>query len=301
MFGRRLQGGQFEYMPLPGHPFRAAMRALRIGDAAVQHVEVGACLNRGALAPGMAALILPLRMEGAPTVANGMQLGQEDAVLLPGGTELMAAGAGSRHWIGLALPERDFAGIVPLAPHRPGVERPLGVLRLRPDLHARLCEALLAVAATAANGMDAAAGVAGQLGLALRELTEEALSPEPAQRTPGRAVREAVRVLRQSEEYLHANLARPIHRDELCVALGVSRRKLHDAFVATVGMSPPTYLKLRRLVLARRALRAGRGRETLVKSIALSHGFWHLGHFAKDYKEMFGESPSRTAAWSQTA
>jgi hypothetical protein len=33
-----------------------------------------------------------------------------------------------------------------------------------------------------------------------------------------------------------------------------------------------------------------------VKSIALSHGFWHLGQFAHDYRATFGEAPSETLA-----
>jgi AraC family transcriptional regulator, ethanolamine operon transcriptional activator len=31
-----------------------------------------------------------------------------------------------------------------------------------------------------------------------------------------------------------------------------------------------------------------------VKKIALDSGFWHLGHFAKDYHALFGENPSET-------
>jgi AraC family ethanolamine operon transcriptional activator len=33
-----------------------------------------------------------------------------------------------------------------------------------------------------------------------------------------------------------------------------------------------------------------------VKSVALSHGFWHLGQFARDYRETFGETPTETLA-----
>jgi AraC family ethanolamine operon transcriptional activator len=36
-----------------------------------------------------------------------------------------------------------------------------------------------------------------------------------------------------------------------------------------------------------------------VKAVALSHGFWHLGQFAHDYRVSFGESPSETLARAQ--
>ena len=34
--------------------------------------------------------------------------------------------------------------------------------------------------------------------------------------------------------------------------------------------------------------------EALVKQIAYSHGFSHLGHFSSDYRQLFGEAPSET-------
>jgi AraC family ethanolamine operon transcriptional activator len=32
----------------------------------------------------------------------------------------------------------------------------------------------------------------------------------------------------------------------------------------------------------------------VVKESALQWGFWHLGHFAGSYRDIFGESPSET-------
>jgi AraC family transcriptional regulator, ethanolamine operon transcriptional activator len=49
-------------------------------------------------------------------------------------------------------------------------------------------------------------------------------------------------------------------------------------------------------MLVRRALASGGAGVRLVKSVALAHGFWHLGNFARDYRERFGEAPSETLA-----
>jgi AraC-like DNA-binding protein len=117
----------------------------------------------------------------------------------------------------------------------------------------------------------------------------------------GRAARDCMRILRESEEYLRAHIERPIYSDELCRIVGVSPRKLHTAFVSVTGMSPLAYLKRRRLSLVRRALRSGQGDARLVKSIALAHGFWHLGNFAHDYREIFGEAPSETLSRARQA
>lgn len=111
---------------------------------------------------------------------------------------------------------------------------------------------------------------------------------------PKRAVREAVRIHRQVEDLLFSRLAEPIYTAQVCDTLKVSPRKLHDAIVATCGMSPHAYLKSRRLSLARRALRTAAPEARLVKRVAIAHGFWHFGNFAHDYRELFGETPSET-------
>jgi AraC family ethanolamine operon transcriptional activator len=137
-------------------------------------------------------------------------------------------------------------------------------------------------------------GSAEALAQSIQELLADTLTPEARHLPIPRATREAHRVVRAADEYLKANLGQPIYRSQLCAALGVSLRKLHDSFIATTGMSPQTYLKTRRLMMARGALRRAGGEPALVKSVALAHGFWHFGHFARDYRMQFGESPSET-------
>ena len=46
--------------------------------------------------------------------------------------------------------------------------------------------------------------------------------------------------------------------------------------------------------MVRAALQSYEGRVPLIKSVALGHGFWHLGQFAHDYRATFGETPSDT-------
>lgn len=50
---------------------------------------------------------------------------------------------------------------------------------------------------------------------------------------------------------------------------------------------------LRRMHLARRALRRAAGGET-VTDVATRYGFWQLGRFAVEYRALFGETPSAT-------
>ncbi|MCL6608033.1 MAG: helix-turn-helix domain-containing protein [Geminicoccaceae bacterium] len=109
-------------------------------------------------------------------------------------------------------------------------------------------------------------------------------------------MREAVRVVGWVDDLLFARLSEPIYTTQLCEALRISPRKLHDAMIAVCGMSPHAYLKARRLSLARRALLTTTSEARLVKRVALAHGFWHFGNFSRDYRALFGETPSETLA-----
>ena len=59
-------------------------------------------------------------------------------------------------------------------------------------------------------------------------------------------------------------------------------------------MSPKQYLLLRRMQLARWALRAASPEATTVTELATRYGFWQLGRFAVEYRALFGETPSAT-------
>jgi AraC family ethanolamine operon transcriptional activator len=76
----------------------------------------------------------------------------------------------------------------------------------------------------------------------------------------------------------------------LCMELGVSRRTLQNAFQRVLGVSPLAYLRAIRLGAVRQALKTA----SSVTEAATDMGFWHFGHFAKDYQAMFGELPSQT-------
>jgi AraC-like DNA-binding protein len=106
--------------------------------------------------------------------------------------------------------------------------------------------------------------------------------------------RHRARVMRRLEEALMANPEQPLYMAELSAQVGASYWTLRDCCLEYLGISPKRYLWLRRMHLARRALRSADAERTTVTGITADYGFWELGRFSVAYRSLFGESPSTT-------
>jgi AraC family ethanolamine operon transcriptional activator len=110
---------------------------------------------------------------------------------------------------------------------------------------------------------------------------------------PSLTVRRA-QMVKQAEDYMLANLDQPLTLKDICKALHISSRPLFYGFQELFGLSPMSYLKVQRLNQVRRSLKVADPVTSSVMSIASRYGFWSAGHFARDYRQMFGELPSET-------
>jgi len=113
------------------------------------------------------------------------------------------------------------------------------------------------------------------------------LEREPADTLPSH--------VRRAEEFIEANWDQAITIEKLVEATGIGARAIFRAFQQTRGYSPMAFAKMVRLKRARELLSAPNA-ETSVTSVAFVCGFGNLGHFARDYREAFGERPSTTLA-----
>lgn len=100
--------------------------------------------------------------------------------------------------------------------------------------------------------------------------------------------------IRQIIMYMEANWNKPITNASLAKKSGKSSRLIHRYFAAH-GTSPMRYLKKIRLQHAREML-SNPSAKTSVSAVSFKCCFSNLGHFAKDYREEFGELPSVTLA-----
>jgi AraC-like DNA-binding protein len=85
-----------------------------------------------------------------------------------------------------------------------------------------------------------------------------------------------------------------IYIPAICRATNVAQRTLNVCCHETLGMSPKRYLLLRRMYLARQALRRSGPANATVTGVATTLGFFDLGRFAVQYRALFGETPSAT-------
>jgi len=110
------------------------------------------------------------------------------------------------------------------------------------------------------------------------------------------ALRQHASVMRRFHGLIEGSPDHAFFIPELCVAIGVSERTLRVCCHEQLGIGPKRYLLLRRMRLARRALRTSPPTATTVTEIATRYGFWQFGRFAGEYKTLFGELPSAMLA-----
>ena len=268
----------------------------------------GSCLDMTSLGPAMLfSGVMPRDCYALVYVMNCPQPGHSFnfrtrhtagymGVFAPGGAIDAHAPAGCRHAT-LTLPIAEFHAC--LATHFPAA--PEAVLALGAPLHiapaeqARLGVILEAVSTRLTDPEAPLTDESSRRQLerdlraaffaAMRSGCAQAI-PQPSLRVEHRHLR-----LRQARDYLAAHLHEPIYLADLCGATGLSRRALENLFNDFLGICPKVFLRHLRLHAARRAFQHAAPHPGVVKRVALEWGFWHLGHFAAEYRALFGESP----------
>ena len=107
-------------------------------------------------------------------------------------------------------------------------------------------------------------------------------------------------IMLRFEDALAAHSGPQPNMPALCSAVGVPERTLRVCCTEFLGMSPTRYLMLRRLNMARSALRRANPATASVAEIARTHQFLEPGRFAVTYRTVFGEMPSTTLRRAST-
>jgi AraC-like DNA-binding protein len=101
-------------------------------------------------------------------------------------------------------------------------------------------------------------------------------------------------IAKRAIDLMHAHPETPWSTAELARVSGVSARALQRAFERSGQPSPMVYLRQLRLHRVQAELAANSPDSVTVTMIAGRWGFIHLGRFASQYRQLFGETPSET-------
>jgi AraC-like DNA-binding protein len=100
-------------------------------------------------------------------------------------------------------------------------------------------------------------------------------------------------VVRRAERFMADNADAPITVSDVADHLGISLRSLQAGFRQWRETTPTAFLRRARLQRVREELLRS-GNEANVTTVALRHGFSHLGRFSAQYRSAFGEDPRVT-------
>ncbi len=98
----------------------------------------------------------------------------------------------------------------------------------------------------------------------------------------------------EARAYMHTHLREQIGIEEISKKVNLSVRSLRNYFQEELGTSPKQYLTALRLTKIRDELKVLPLEKGVVERTARQFGFQHMGRFSKNYKDFFGELPSKT-------
>lgn len=269
------------------------MRLLRIRMAQPFHAS-------GAKPVGHQVVTVPLDRAGA-----GAPLRSHGQVLPPGCLfglaphgEIHLSTAGSCH-LALVMLERHRFQLQAQAlggPEFTGRVLAGNWVPLDPGRHGDLRRSLLELFALAETrpGMLALPAVAQLAGGNLLPLLVEALAHGAQCQPQLRRPPARIELVKLAQRWMAEHPHRPITLEALCREVHAGRRSLIQGFRDHLGMGPMAYLKLQRLHGVRRQLLAADPRDTRIHALAVEWGFLNPGHFARDYRNLFGELPGAT-------
>jgi AraC family ethanolamine operon transcriptional activator len=285
-------GWDTRYRPLKREGFNGRMISLRTNSIQIDMEQFETPMEIAGSAPTAGlSCVLPLPNSSAYS-SCGEAVTPTHIDVFGSGHEVFAVTPRRTHWLCVSIFDCffEYQNDSHLMPALPGKNQTHAILRSDPHALALLrsrCLAAISVYRQGTLGCDSGKhlfhDIALQTGLALRGVAE----------APVKGRLRQYRLARRARDYILNRMSDPPTILEICGALHVPERTLHRAFVQVYGVAPKDFLKTQRLLAVRQALQTAEPSQT-VGHTAPSFGFYELGHFARDYKAMFGELPSTT-------
>lgn len=285
------------YEQLSAGRFSGELEEIWLGDVQVFRECTNQIVHEAGLAwQGSLTFGIPLETEGQGWYC-GEVFDQRSMLTLKGGEELDFRTPKRLDILGVTANEAAFRMYAKRVEGRDIEAEIAGQRVLRGD--PAQAQELRAFLLTAINTVKASPQLLGHA--AMRKALEQAIygsllaaigNPNECPRPPSTSETRR-QIVNRARDYMRQHVEEPITIADLCAELNVSRRTLQYSFQDVLDLNPVGFLRALRLNGVRRALRRAE-ESSSVADIAASWGFWHLSHFAADYRAMFGELPSET-------
>jgi AraC family ethanolamine operon transcriptional activator len=297
-------GWKNDYLQLEKGHFRGRMLFSESGSTQISRCVWEKRLRHRGLQPkGTIVLGVTLSQQGGTGTYLGAPIELDTVIVQRGEARLEIFSAPTWDATSLVIPESEFtdqiAALTQRAPEN--IMKHRGLAKVSGPQSARLrqaCHGYFSVASTLQRSPDLGsppleAMAADLVSLVIRVVVDSQFEPGPPPNLSRR-----LEIIRKTEEFAESFPNRPLRVPDVCRHVGTSERSLRYAFEDLAGISPAAYLKFQRLSRVHTALLVADPGETLVKTSAYEHRFWHLGQFSRDYRLAFGERPSETLARS---
>jgi len=265
----------------------AHTRNIQMSDV-IHHVGVH---ERGGILPGMYAVSLPVVLGRDPLYFCGGRLDDNECPGLLSGEEFETHSRGSVKYVSLVV-DADL------------LDREAVQLTGRPfsDLtqSQRVCidkRDQLQLMQTISALMQKLKDCQHCLSVRQQELIEKQLieqlllsicPPSGRVKIPNRRL-----VAWRAEHLIRQHPEQHLDINQLCCVIGCSTRTLHLGFKERYGTTPGKYSRTLALNAVRQKL-CQQSQEKTISEIAMAWGFYHLGRFSQQYKQLFTELPSVT-------
>jgi AraC family ethanolamine operon transcriptional activator len=267
---------------------------VELGNIALQHVQIGSAATfAGAGTPDALTLGLPLTKPGEMRI-DGRPLSNNSFIVVRAGQAFAFTGRQVTRWAGVTLP--DGHPVLGEEWHEVAQRRD----GPRTQTHLPLLEFLCGLVTRACSGQ---AGIRLADPAAVRAAEQEILiatarvlerSTRAHESRVGRPYFPRERVIARTLQVVEAHRDQPLLMSDLCSATAVSERTLRNVFQEYFGVGPIRFLKLRQLREIHAALSLADPSHETVTQLAGRFGVWDFSLFARNYKRLYGESPSET-------
>lgn len=291
-FAEAITGVEGRFIPTARSTSEWWSEAVRPGSVSLQQIQIGSPTTfAGDGEPGRYTLGLPMT-DPTQIRIDGHFLEEDAFILLQEDQPFTFTGHDVVRWAGVSVP--TDTQLIPLelfANTRSGTgPRTRSAL---PYLNRLRWVTERAISSNIDFSEPAAVAAAEEeVALCLMHVLERSMKVQD--RHVGRPQFSRSRVIARTLQLIEANEGQPLFVDDLCRATQVSERTLRNIFHEFFGVGPMRLLKVRQLREIRAALlRADPQRDTVTR-IAARYGIWDFSLFARNYKALFGESPSKT-------